>query len=580
MSNPLGPAAFFALEAGECLDRLDRIFATPQGPAPEELIRTARALRGSALMANQPQLARTAAGFESLGRALRDKKRTWDAATREQAGQAIEEYRLLVRRVPEWQETDAARAARVAAFLESLAGQGPLEAARLRTAPPGELQTGVRAFVAREGALIASALDRAARAYRAEPEDREPLYMVLRRMQSLQGLAELPDFPPLPEILDGIELAVGDLTRVHAAPPGVDAVLEAGAAALSRVARDIAERGVPDPDAEEPRRFTERLLEAFAVERDVVPIETLYAAGDPAPMERSASAPRFAPPSPPGSLELVSLGEHLNQTAGLLEHARSDTELDLRLYRLIGTLRAAGAPHTDPIGAAQAVLARSAREAVAAGTVRSCRGDFAGILRDTGEMLRSGGASPDRMYLSRRILDVAHRIDLLRTESAPTPAGAPATPPEAVRPAAAPPPVAPAAPVSEPASDEIVPIESLELTGTRPARSPLEAGLSGYQRRMSEQGLGEASLDALGTPSAAMPTALPAALPVASPSRPPEDAVVSIESLCYSGRGALQRAAELRAQIGARLASGDMETARPLVQELLDLVPLALGDAE
>ncbi|HET8623260.1 MAG TPA: hypothetical protein VFM14_06835, partial [Gemmatimonadales bacterium] len=196
MSNPLGPAAFFALEAGECLDRLDKIFATPQGPSPEEIIRTARALRGSALMANLLPLGRAAAGFESLGRVLRDRKRGWDAATREQATQAIEEFRLLVRRVPEWQDTDAARAARVAGFLESLAGQGPAEAARLRSAPTGDVQTGVRAFVAREGALIASALDRAARAFRAEPGDREPLYMVLRRMQSLQGLAELPDFPP------------------------------------------------------------------------------------------------------------------------------------------------------------------------------------------------------------------------------------------------------------------------------------------------------------------------------------------------------------------------------------------------
>ncbi|HEX2450605.1 MAG TPA: hypothetical protein VHJ69_05670, partial [Gemmatimonadales bacterium] len=373
MSNPLGPAAFFALEAGECLDRLDRIFATPQGPPPEEIIRTARALRGSALMANLLPLARAAAGFESLGRVLRDRKRGWDVATREQATQAIEEFRVLVRRVPEWQETDAARAARVAGFLESLAGQGPIEAARLRSVPTGDVQTGVRAFVAREGALIASALDRAARAFRAEPTDREPLYMVLRRMQSLQGLAELPDFPPLPEILDGIELAVGDLTRVHAPPPGVDLVLAAGAAALSRVARDIADRGVPSADAEEPRRFTERLLEAFAVERDVVPIESLYVAGDPEPMVRSTTGPRFAPPSPPGSLELVSLGEHLSQTAGLLEQARSETELDLRLYRLIGTLRAAGAPHTDPIGAAHAVLARSSREAVAAGVAQSRR---------------------------------------------------------------------------------------------------------------------------------------------------------------------------------------------------------------
>ena len=74
-----------------------------------------------------------------------------------------------------------------------------------------ELHTGVRAFVAREGALIASALDRAARSLRTAPGDREPLYNVIRRMQSLRGLAELGDLSPLPEILDGIELAVGDL---------------------------------------------------------------------------------------------------------------------------------------------------------------------------------------------------------------------------------------------------------------------------------------------------------------------------------------------------------------------------------
>ncbi len=543
MSNPLGPAAFFALEAGECLDRLDKVFATPDGPAPEEVVRVARALRGSALMANLPQLARAAGGFETLGRVLRDRKRVWDPATREQASQAIEEYRLLVRRVPDWQEPDAARAARVAAYLESLAGQGPVEAARLRSALPAELQTGVRAFVAREGALIASALDRAARAFRADPDDREPLYMVLRRMQSLQGLAELPDFPPLPEILDGIELAIGDLTRVYAAPPHVDAVLDAGAAALARVARDIADRGVPDPEADEPRRFTERLLEAFAVERDVVPIEALYPPGEPSPMERSATAPRFAPPSPPGSLEIVSLGEHLNQTAGLLEGARSDIELDLRLYRLIGTLRAAGAPHTDPVGAAHAVLARAARETVAAGTVRTRRSEFAGILRDTGDMLRTGGASPDRMFLSRRILDLAHRMDLLRGE-----------PP---KPAAAPP---------APTTDDIVPIESLEVSDPGSARSRLEAGLSGYQRRLREQGLGDPSLEALTT---------------ASPASSAEtDDVVAITSLCYSGRAALARAAELRALIGARLANGDLETTRPLVQELLDLVPLALGDPE
>ncbi|HEU5169756.1 MAG TPA: hypothetical protein VFU46_04420 [Gemmatimonadales bacterium] len=563
MPNPLGPAAFFALEAGECLDRLDTMFAAPQGPAPEELVRVARMLRGSALMANQPQLARAAAGFEAVGRALRDGKRVWDAATREQSSQAIEEFRLLLRRVPEWQDTDAARAARLAAYLESLAGQGPLEAARLRSASPAELQTGVRAFVAREGALIASALDRAARALRAEPGEREPLYMVLRRMQSLQGLAELPDFPPLPEILDGIELAVGDLSRLHAPPPGVDQVLEAGAQALSRVARDIAERGLPDAEAPEPRRFTERLLEVFAVERDVVPIEALYPAGHTEPVERPAGAPRFAPPTPPGSLELVSLGEHLAQTAGLLESARSDTELDLRLYRLIGTLRSAAAPHTDPLGAAFGVLARATREAVAAGVARAGRASFAAVLREAGELLRTGGASPDRMYLSRRLLDAGHRLDLLRAEPAP-PAAKPAPP-------VAEPPVVPIESLAfegMPARAEPAPPAAAARPAAAPARTPLEAGLSAYQRLVAERGLGEASLAGL---AGAAPTPPAAAV---------GEAIVPIEALCYHGPAALARAAELRAAIAAQLAEDNLAAMRPLVEELLDLVPLALERSE
>jgi hypothetical protein len=226
------------------------------------------------------------------------------------------------------------------------------------------------------------------------------------------------------------------------------------------------------------------------------------------------------------------------QTAGLLEEARSDTELDLRLYRLIGTLRSAAAPHTDPIGAAHAVLARAAREVVAAGAVRSRRSEFAAVLRDAGELLRTAGASPDRMYLSRRILDVSHRVDQLRAEPAP-----PRQPASAVQPAP---------------DGDVVPIEALEPAAAPPSPlSPFEAGLASYQRRLRDEGLGEPSLQGLRG-----------------------DAVVSIESLCYSGRGALERAAELRTLIAARLAGGDMEAARPLVQELLDLVPLALAAAD
>jgi hypothetical protein len=58
------------------------------------------------------------------------------------------------------------------------------------------------------------------------------------------------------------------------------------------------------------------------------------------------------------------------------------------------------------------------------------------------------------------------------------------------------------------------------------------------------------------------------------------DAVVPIEALCYRGPGALQRAAALRGEITAALDRGsDLTAIRPLLQELLDLVPLALAPA-
>ena len=549
MTNPLGPAGFFALEAGECLDRLDALFRAPGGPSSDDFLRTSRALRGSALMANQPPLARAAAGFEALARALRAGERGWDQATREQADQAVEEYRLLVRRVPDWQESDAVRAARLTTLLESLAGRTPLDPQAAGPEPGGssQLQTGVRAFVAREGALIASALDRAARAIRATPDDREPLYMVLRRMQSLQGLAELPELPPLPDILDGIELAVGDLSRLHAPPPGVDEVLAAGARALSRVARDIAETGVPDAEAEEPRSFTALLLEAFAVERDVVPIESLYRPGDAEPVQRPRSVPQFAAPTPPGSLELVSLGEHLVQTAGRLTQARSVTELDLRLYRLLGTLRAASAPDGDPVAQAIGALARATRETVASGSARGARDQFVAALQQTGELLR-GAPGLERAHLAAEINRAAERLNDLRGPVVAIESLAFEGQPALVE--------------SRPAPRAASPSGAAPQAAPTPGR--LEAAFSTYRRLRADAPGAPASIDGLlDRKTEELPSPVP------------------IETLCYRGRSAIARAAEIRRELQERLGRDvTMTELRPLIEELLDLVPLALADSD
>src|SRR2546428_14076876 len=69
--KPLGMSDFFALEAGEYLERLDGMLAQGDSPSADEIVRLAPALRGSALMANQPPIARAAARLEVLARAGR-----------------------------------------------------------------------------------------------------------------------------------------------------------------------------------------------------------------------------------------------------------------------------------------------------------------------------------------------------------------------------------------------------------------------------------------------------------------------------------------------------------------------------
>jgi hypothetical protein len=573
MTTPLGAADFFALEAGECLDRLATLADQPEPPAADEFLRTARVLRGSALMAGQAHIARAAAGLETLARGHREHRLRWDTAVREQVAQAVEEFRLLVRRVREWTEADTTRAARLGRELESLVGGAPVARPEPST-PSGstELHTGVRAFVAREGALIASALDRAARALRSTPGDREPLYNVIRRMQSLRGLAELGDLVPLPEILDGIELAVGDLTRLFAPPPDVDQVMEAAAQALTRISRDVAERGQPDPDTDEARRFTDLLLRAFAVERDVVPIQSLYIAGDREPLTKPVSQPQFAPPEPLGPLELVSHGEHLCQTADLIESARSVTQRDLRLYHLLGALRSAAAPSSDPVTGALGIFARSAQEALAAGVAAHSLTNLVSRLREAGELLRAVGESDDRMLISRRLLDVAHRLDELRT------AGEPAEQP------------VPIESLGYEPEPSIVPIESLAPDGAAPAPTGgLEASFRTFEQLVRQPRATTPSLDALlagvgardrPAPAPARPTAThtpPAAAPAAIPPAETEPEPVAIGTLCYRGQAALERANAVRHQIAAGLTSdASIESLQPLLQELLDLVPLAL----
>src|SRR5947209_5875157 len=96
--KPLGMSDFFALEAGEYLERLDGLLAKGSSPSADEIVRLARALRGSALMASQPAIARTAAGLEAVARAVREGRRAWDPQTQQLALRGVDDLKIFVRR--------------------------------------------------------------------------------------------------------------------------------------------------------------------------------------------------------------------------------------------------------------------------------------------------------------------------------------------------------------------------------------------------------------------------------------------------------------------------------------------------
>jgi len=559
-------ADFFVLEAGEYLDRLDASVQAPATPAADELVRLARALRGSALMANQQPIARAAMGFEALARGVREGRRPWDAATKQIATRAIDDLKIFVRKAATWTDADTAKAEALASQLEQMGGR---PSGQVRAAEAMGLDAGARAFVAREGAAIASALDRAGRALRANPMAHDPLQQVLKALQPLRGLAALNDLPPLPDLLEGIEEAISEVNRTSGAPPAgmgdtIAELFQMAATSIAHAAREVAERGRPDPESAEFRKFAQLLVQFMESEPDIVPIETV------ATIVRRGTAPagdgEAERPAALGRLELVSHGEHLRQAADSLERAPSATQRELRAHTLAGTFRALGAAGGGAVAERVAEFAQAAREAVTSGLAVNQPAVFAAELRKAGEILSASG-SGDESATAAALAAVTVAVRRL--------GGAEAAPPSAIpRPAPPKPPVPPPAPTT--------PGDRARVSGTvrAPALAAPEASAGGesatdiagtwtkYQQLVAA-GVSPASLEELirGTAGHGPGPVSPKEATRGNGGEP-----VDIRTLLYKGSRARARAQELRE--AAKRASGD--ALRAIIDEVCDLVVLAI----
>jgi hypothetical protein len=608
---PTAMADFFALEAGEYLERLDGLLAPEGAPAADEFVRLSRALRGSALMANQTPIARAAAGLESLARSLREGRRGWDPGTRQVAIRTVDDLKILIRRGASWTDADSARAETLAHELEQLSGR-PSTMPRPAESGGGGLDAGARAFVAREGAAIASALDRAATALRAAVPSREPLQHVLRTLQPLRGLAALNDLPPLPDVLEGIDRAVNEVLRGGGPPAAAPDFLQHAGTAIAQAAREVAERGKPDPEGPALRAFAAQLARFFDREPAVIPISDLYF-DDVGPhiVQRGAGAAQAAPLS---RMELVSHGEHLRLAADVIERAPSVTQRELRVHTLAGTFRALAVAGEGPLPKNLSEFVDAAREAVALGHAVQEPARFAAALRRASELLAAAGSADDAP-VAAGLAEVATQLRRLASPTAPSPAAptlvafpggqplgaaleqpqpglfAQQTPiipieelelppeppaPVASAPVTAPPPPPPPAPAAAPTpppapapapatgKPTMPPLFLTEMSET-PAETPDIVGTWITYDRMVSEGIGPASLEVL-LGLAPAPLSVEEAAPVVE-ALP----VVDVRTLLYQGERALARVRELRT-VARRAPPEDLPA---LFEEVCDLVDLA-----
>ena len=311
MTTASDPLNFFTLEASECIERLDVILhaagASGSGPAADDFVRAARTLRGAATMHRLSAIADLAAALERAGRALRAGELRWAAPLSAALVAAVDDLKILVHKVRGWSPTEDARSARRVADLARYLPAGADAVGATATAAGA----GADQYFASETTEIAVALD----AFAARPSSRGTLAGALARVRTLRGVAAVSDRPPLPEVLDAVE-RVGRSLELDAGTPSAPSLvlLTAAAQLLRRVAGELRAGNVRNAAASvEYQRFVSARTETSRVTEAadrIVPIDELFPDDgsdgvlDAAPSPPTTPAERFR-------LEVVSQAEHL-----------------------------------------------------------------------------------------------------------------------------------------------------------------------------------------------------------------------------------------------------------------------------
>lgn len=112
---------YFADEATDYLEQLDRLLAAPSAPDSHHVLRLTKGVRGSSLMAGADQLADLAGYLSRWAAEILDGSFDRAAERRELARHTVREMLTLARQLDDWSEQEAERTRAVAAMWDTSA---------------------------------------------------------------------------------------------------------------------------------------------------------------------------------------------------------------------------------------------------------------------------------------------------------------------------------------------------------------------------------------------------------------------------------------------------------------------------
>lgn len=278
---------FFVDEATDYLEKLARTLGASETPEADELRRIARALRGSARLADQEAIARVGGALQGVFEELSAGHRHWSADLIATLNWALRETKDLIDSVGS-PPPDLAQ--RVDSVVRRLG----------KTAPPAPPAPGdderFRRYLGTELRSLASDIGDSLGVLERDPRNREPLKKLLRRIRPLRGIEGVDAIPAVGPAIAAVEEVILRIADTSATVgPGHLVLFRRARQALDEVATDLMRGASPDPERAgeaEIEDLKEQVLETS--QRDIVWISDLFYEQPGPHIERCPMADRGA----------------------------------------------------------------------------------------------------------------------------------------------------------------------------------------------------------------------------------------------------------------------------------------------